>query len=83
MIHTEFRTNRASFSRSQLEKYRGLWIAFDASGTRIIASGESLDEADQQVRMAGEDPNEVVFERVPGIEDDDCSSLTSACSAPT
>ena len=72
MIRSEYRTNRATFPRSELEKYRGLWIAFDATGTRIVASGQSLNEADQHVKTAGEDPNEVVFERVPGPDDDIC-----------
>jgi len=72
MITSQYRANRASFPRAELEKYRGLWIAFDASGTRIVASGRSLGEADEQARNAGENPDEAVFERVPSAEDDVC-----------
>ena len=72
MISSEYRTNRASFPRSELEKYRGLWVAFAPNGTRIIASGLTLYQADEHVRAVGEDPNDVVFERVPGPDDDIC-----------
>jgi len=37
-----------------------------------MASGPTLEQADEQVRAAGEDPNEVIFERVPGPDDDIC-----------
>jgi len=69
-----------------LEKHRGLWIAFAADGSRIVGSGATLELADQQVRAAGEDPNDVVFERVPGPDDDIClgSEEFRACSnSPT
>ena len=72
MIPAAYRTNRASFPRSELEKYRGMWIAFNPNGTHIVASGSTFGQADQQVRAAGEDPNAVVFERVPGPDDDIC-----------
>ncbi len=86
MISSEYRTNRAAFPRSELEKYRGLWIAFAPNGTRIIASGPTLDQADEQVRAAGEDPNEVIFERVPGPDDDIClgsEEFRSCFNSPT
>jgi len=41
-----------------------------ADGTHIIARGLTFGAPDQQVRGAGEDPNAVVFERVPGLEDE-------------
>jgi len=72
MIASEYSTNRASFPRSELDKHRGLWIAFSPNGTRIVASGKTLDQVNQQVVAAGEDPNEVVLERVPAPEDDVC-----------
>jgi len=70
MISLEYRTNRAAFPRAELERYRGLWVAFSPEGTQIVASGKSLDQVEEQVKTAGEDPNEVVFERIPGSDDD-------------
>jgi hypothetical protein len=86
MITSEYRSNRATFPRAELDEYRGLWIAFASDGTRIIASGLTLAEADEHVRAAGEDPNEVVFERVPGPEDDIClgsEEFRSCFNSPT
>lgn len=86
MISSEYRTNRASFPRSELEKYRGMWIAFAGNGSRIIASGTTLEEADERVRAAGEDPNEAVFERMPGPDDDTClgsEEFRSCFNSPT
>ena len=70
MISVAYRNNRAAFPRSELERHRGRWIAFDPEGTRIVASGETLDLVEEQVKAAGEDPNEVVLERVPGVDED-------------
>jgi hypothetical protein len=70
MISSEFRANRSSFPRAELENYRGLWVAFTPDGTAIIASGPTLEQADQRVIDAGKDPNEMIFERVPGLDDD-------------
>ena len=70
MTPSTYRTNRACFPRAELEKYRGMWIAFSPDGNRIVGSGPTLGNADQQVRIAGEDPNQVVFERVPEADED-------------
>ena len=72
MIPSVFRTNRASISRAELEKHRGLWVAFSPDGAKIIANGETLGEVNQRVKAAGADPNEAVYEHVPGQEDDIC-----------
>jgi hypothetical protein len=56
------------FPLDQLQKYRGNWIAFSADGSRIIASSPTLAALDAQVRTAGEDPEEVLLERLPGGE---------------
>lgn len=72
MNRSVFDINRASIPRTELAKYQGLWIAFSPNGARIVASGMTLGDADQRVRDAGFDPNEVVFERVPAPDDDIC-----------
>lgn len=50
------------------ENYRGKWIALDAGGTSILASADSLSVLEDQLVAAGEDPQEVIFDRV---EDED------------
>ena len=70
MISVAYRNNRAALPRSELEMHRGRWIAFNPEGTRIVASGETLDQVEELVKAAGEDPNEVVLERAPGVHDD-------------
>jgi hypothetical protein len=52
--------------RHELDQYRGNWIAFSADGSRIIASSTTLAGLDAQVRAAGEDPEQVLLERIPG-----------------
>lgn len=69
MISAEYRTNRARFPRAQMEPYRGSWVAFSADGRRVVASGETLERLEEQF-AAGQDPQQVVFERIPGPEDD-------------
>ena len=86
MIPSVYRTNRMSFPHSELEKYRGQWVAFSTDGARIVGGGATLELADQQVRAAGENCNEVVFERVPALDDDiylGSEELGPCCSSPT
>ena len=52
----------------ELEQYRGNWIAFSADGSRIIASSPTLAGLDARVRAAGEDPEQVLLERIPGSD---------------
>jgi hypothetical protein len=56
------------FSREELEKHRGHWLAFTADGRRLIASSSTLKELDQLVRAAGADPEEVLLDRIPDGE---------------
>jgi hypothetical protein len=44
-------------------EYAGRWIAWSRDGTRIVASGTTLDEAVQAAANAGE--QEPVFAKVP------------------
>lgn len=70
MMSTEYRTNRARIPRAELERYRGSWVGFSADGRRVVASGETLERLEEQLVAAGHDPQQVVFERIPGPEDD-------------
>jgi hypothetical protein len=70
VISTQFRTNRAAIPWSELEQYRGQWVAFSPDGTKIVANGTDLDDLESKIKAAGHDPNEVVLENVPGEEFD-------------
>ena len=64
----EYRENRARFPLAELQKYHGQWVAFSPDGRRIIAASEDLAALDRLVVAAGEDPEQLAFER---IEPDD------------
>jgi hypothetical protein len=49
----------------ELGQYRGRWVAFSGDGCRLIASAASLANLDAKLREAGEDPEEVLLERIP------------------
>ena len=70
MIPAEYGTNRARFPRVELEQYRGSWVAFSGDGQRIVASGETIQRLEEQLAATGQDPQQVVFERIPSPEDD-------------
>ena len=36
---SEYRENRATFTRAELQPYADQWVAFSAVGRRIVASG--------------------------------------------
>ncbi len=70
MIPAEYGVNRARFPRVDLEQYRGSWVAFSGDGRRIVASGETIQRLEERLAATGQDPQQVVFERIPGPEDD-------------
>ncbi len=70
MITPEYRVNRARFPREELAKYRGQWVAFSADGSHIVAAAESLDRLEDWLEAAGEDPQRLVLEGIPGPEDE-------------
>ena len=55
-------------SADELRKHRGHWIAFSPDGRRIVASSLTLANLDALVRAAGENPEEVLLERIPDGE---------------
>jgi hypothetical protein len=70
MVSQEYRTNRALFPRAELAKYQGAWVAFSADGCCIVASGETVEQLEEQILTLGKDPQRVVREWVAGPEDD-------------
>src|SRR2546425_479744 len=55
---------RDVFPEDYLRRHRGCWVAFSPDGRRLIASSISLATLDAYIREAGEDPEEVLLERV-------------------
>lgn len=53
---------------SELEKYRGQWVACSADGSRIIANAATVAALEERLAVMGEDPERVLFDR---IEDED------------
>jgi len=70
VISSDFRTNRAQFSWSELSAYQDRWVAFSSDGRRVIASGETLEYLEEQLASIGADPQRVVLEWIAGPEDD-------------
>ena len=52
--------NRSKFPLEELAKYAGKHIAFSLDGTRILASGDSIEEVEEQLIAAGINPSQVV-----------------------
>jgi hypothetical protein len=65
-----YRVNRERHTIDELRPYNGKWVAFSRDGCRILAGSASLADASAQVDAAGEDPDDVVFERIE-LEADD------------
>ena len=70
MFTREYWDNRTQFPRDELAKYRGQWVAFSSDGRRIVASAATLETLEDQLDAAGEDAQRLMFESVPGPDDD-------------
>jgi hypothetical protein len=70
MFTQEFWENRARFPHEELAKYLGQWVAFSPDGCRIVASAATLEALEDRLQAAGEDAQQLIFEGVPGPEDD-------------
>ena len=55
----------ADFPLDQLSNHRGRWVAFSPDGRRLIASCTTLSALDAELRAAGENPEDVLLERIP------------------
>ena len=72
VVTQEFRDNRERFPLEKLIPYRGEWIAFKADGTAIVAGAATIEELEARLEAMGIDGQTVVFEGVPGPDDDIC-----------
>ena len=64
-LAAEFYANQRAFPREQLRQYAGQYVAWSLDGSRILASGETLDALEQKLFAAGLEPNRVVSHYVP------------------
>ena len=63
-----YHRNRPQFPSEELAKYAGQRVAFSADGLRILASGGSIDEVEQQLVAAGISPSQVVHAYIPPLD---------------
>lgn len=59
-----FNENYARFPYEEWAKYRGQYIAWNLDATRILASGQTVDELDAKLRALGIEPDEWVTEYI-------------------
>lgn len=64
-----FHQNRNNFPPDELAKYAGQYVAFSGDGTRILASGDTMEAVEEKLVAAGIDPSQVVGSYVeePGV----------------
>jgi hypothetical protein len=63
-LDTQHFQNRQKFPPEELEKFAGRHIAWSWDGSRILASGETPENVEEQLAAAGIDPARVVFDFV-------------------
>jgi hypothetical protein len=64
-----FHQNCNNFPPDELAKYAGQYVAFSGDGTRILASGDTMEAVEEKLVAAGIDPSQVVGSYVdePGV----------------
>jgi hypothetical protein len=63
-IHPDFDKNHRAFPVEELWKHIGKHIAWSWDGTKIVASGDTLEEVDRQIDKLGIDRGRVVHDFV-------------------
>ena len=61
----KFLANRALFPIEELGRYTGLWVAWNADGTRIAASAPTPELLERILEENGENPTNCVLEGIP------------------
>jgi len=56
--------NRCKFPLEELIPYEGLFVAWSPDGTRILASGQTLEALDEALRSAGIPLSQVVHDYI-------------------
>ncbi len=59
------RDRRPLFPAAELAKYRGMWVAFAADGSKILACGDSETELAKRADALGLKPADYVMEPIP------------------
>jgi hypothetical protein len=59
-----FDENHRRFPQEELLKYAGQCIAWSIDGTRIVASGKTVDELEDKLQAMGMKPSETVADYV-------------------
>lgn len=65
-----YNRNRNLVSADQLEPYAGQYVAFNAEGTGVLATGVDHLQVEDNLHSLGIDPSTVVFERIPELWED-------------
>lgn len=65
-----YEENRCKFPLEELAKHMGKHVAFSPDGTRIVASGDSLDEVVEKLQAAGIHFSQVVHSYIDGPDVD-------------
>jgi len=60
----DYRENRSKISVAELQKVDGSWVAISATGEQIVASAPTIQELSAQMRLLGEDLQQVVIEHI-------------------
>jgi hypothetical protein len=55
-----YHQNRRNFPLEELARYPGRYVAFSPDGTRILASGDSEEEMEEELERQGIHPSQVV-----------------------
>ncbi len=61
---SRFHNNWCDFPPEQLVPFHGKYVAWSPDGTRILASGDTEDEMERNLRALGISPSQVVGEFV-------------------
>jgi hypothetical protein len=67
-----YEQNRHHIPPEVLQPYAGQWVAFSSDGTHIVTSGADLATAEANLAVLGIPGNSVGWERLPGLDEDNC-----------
>lgn len=63
-----YHQNRPKIPQEELAKHAGRYVAFSPDGSRVVASGSTMEEVEQVLQAAGIDPSQVVGSYLPPPE---------------